>query len=447
MTAFHVAAMSYGAAAAGFVLLAVLIAASWRGRVQGALLGVSAVASFVWAATLAYFFIRSPGDARVASIVEILRTAAWLAFLVSLLDFSGRASGLPAARLHWLRLGLGLVCVTLLVVAATLPWFAQYQTQAIFLSGILGPIILAVTGMALVEQVYRNAPSEQRWGIKFLCLGVGGMFAYDFYLYSDALLFKHIDTDILAARGFVNALVVPLVAVSAARNPGWSLDISVSRQLIFHSATLLGAGVYLLLMAAAGYYIRYVGGTWGGVFQTTFLFAALLFLMLMLVSGTLRSRFKVQLSKHFFTYKFDYRTEWLRFTRTLSQGEPGLRLRERSIEAIAQLVESPGGALWLVDEKGLFERAAHWNLPSAQGSEPTNSAFVRFMEERQWVINVEEVQREQKKYGQLAIPSWLTSLERAWLVVPLTLHDRLLGFVVLVVRAVRFRLTGKLATC
>ena len=116
--------------------------------------------------------------------------------------------------------------------------------------GILGRLVLAVIGMVLVEQLYRNVHPQQRWGIKFLCLGLGGMFACDFYLYSDALLFRRVNDDIWAARGVVNALVVPLLAVATARNPAWSLDVFVSRRIVFHSTAMLGAAVYLLVMAA-----------------------------------------------------------------------------------------------------------------------------------------------------------------------------------------------------
>ena len=107
--------------------------------------------------------------------------------------------------------------------------------------------------------------------MKFLCLGIGGCFAYDFYFFADALLFKHLNTNLLDARGMVNALMVPLIAVSIARNPNWSLDIHVSRDVVFHSATLTGAGLYLLSMAGLGYYIRYLGGAWGVVLQIVFL--------------------------------------------------------------------------------------------------------------------------------------------------------------------------------
>ena len=59
---------------------------------------------------------------------------------------------------------------------------------------------------------------------------------------------------------------------------------------------MLGAAVYLLVMAAAGYYVRYFGGTWGAALQATFLFGAVVLLFAILFSGTLRGRLKVFLS-------------------------------------------------------------------------------------------------------------------------------------------------------
>jgi putative PEP-CTERM system histidine kinase len=297
--------------------------------------------------------------------------------------------------------------------------------------GVYARLALAIAGLVLVEQLYRNVPPQQRWGIKFLCLGLGGIFASDFYLYSDTLLFRRVDVDIWAARGVIDAVAVPFLAVATARNPTLAMDVTISRRVVFHSAAMLGAAGYLLVMALAGYYIRFFGGTWGGVLQVTFLFGAAMLLVAIMFSGTLRSELRVFVSKNFFSYRYDYREEWLRFTRTLSEDELGIDLRGRSIHAIAELVDSPGGALWLAPEAGAFERVAHWNMPAATGSVPTDSAFARFLESRQWVIDLDEYERQPELYEGAEIPDAIRSIPQAWIVVPLMLHERPLGFVVL----------------
>src|SRR5690606_10143570 len=111
------------------------------------------------------------------------------------------------------------------------------------------------------------------------------------------------------------------------RNPDWSVGIFVSRHVVFHTATLMGVGVYLILMSAIGYYIRIFGGEWGEAAQLVFFAAAILSLALMLFSGRLRARLRVFLSKHFFRNRYDYRDEWLRLMSTLdARDEQGLPL-------------------------------------------------------------------------------------------------------------------------
>jgi putative PEP-CTERM system histidine kinase len=224
---------------------------------------------------------------------------------------------------------------------------------------------------------------------------------------------------------------MPLIAVSAARNPEWAAPVGLSRSMAFHTASLLGAGIYLILMASAGYYLRLFGGEWGDVVQTVFIFAAAMLLVLLLFSGTLRARLRVFLSKHFFSYRYDYREEWLNFTRTLTEGQPGEQLCERAVEALARLLESPGGALWMREGDAGYQRASHWNWADIQGTEPADSPFIQWLANKQWVVDLDEMQTRRDLYGDLEAPAWIRQADDAWLVVPLMLHDELLGFVVL----------------
>jgi len=422
--AISIGTLSYAAAAAAFLFLFLLLVTSWRGRLQGMLLATASLCNAIWAGSEAYLAARPDTSLLPSDVLEVVRNAVWFAFLMVLLGYS-RQKVEPLRRA---AAALAAFCGVVLVL--TLYSGAISGTRLVMFE-MLSHLALAVIGMVLVEQLYRNVRPQQRWGIKFLCLGLGGMFACDFYLYSESLLFRHVNEDIWAARGVVNAIIVPLLAVATARNPKWSLDIFVSRRILFHSAAMLGAAVYLLGMAAAGYYVRYVGGTWGGVLQVTFLFGAVLLLLVMMFSGTLRARLKVFLSKNFFNYRYDYREEWLRFTRTLSEGEPGIQLRERSIQAIAELVDSPGGILWLSQDTGELEQVAHWNMPAEKWTEQLDSSLCQFLEKRQWVIHLDNYDLQPELYEGLDLPEWLRAVPLAWLVVSLMLHERLLGFVVL----------------
>jgi putative PEP-CTERM system histidine kinase len=151
-----------------------------------------------------------------------------------------------------------------------------------------------------------------------------------------------------------------------------------------------------------------------------------------LFSGHAQARLKVFLNKHFFNYKYDYREEWLRFIRTLSAGEPGMALRERVIEAIANIMDSPGGALWWRREPGRYEFVAHWNMSEVDSAyENADGSLAQFLAARNWVVDLHEYGDKPEAYAALQLPQWLRDLRRAWLVVPLMHHEGLVGFVVL----------------
>ncbi|MDE2360437.1 MAG: PEP-CTERM system histidine kinase PrsK, partial [Betaproteobacteria bacterium] len=216
-----------------------------------------------------------------------------------------------------------------------------------------------------------------------------------------------------------------------ARNTGWTVDLHLSRRAVFHSSALLVSGTFLLAIAAAGYFVRFFGGGWGRALQIELLFGAALFAALAATSGRFRSRLKVFVSKHFFSYRYDYREEWLKFTRTLSMEGSTQSVQERVIVALADLVESPGGALWLKGESRGYVQAARWNLPSAGGVEPGDGALATFLVRTGWVVDLAEVRAHPSRYEALALPAWLADLPSAWIVVPLLSGTDLLGMVVL----------------
>ena len=258
-----IAAYSYGIASVAFFFLTILLLTSWRARIFGTALTVACVISAFWAASISYQAVSGVSLPLLTDILELLRNAGWTIFLLMLLGPFQQTNSLPPFKFKLKPYVIGIIafyCLLLLVTIYTYWNIEPPQGETGFMTDIVGRVVMAVTGMLLVEQLYRNTPAKGRWGIKFACFGIGGMFVYDFYLYSDAMLFRQVNMEIWTARGAVNALIVPLVAVSTARNPQWSLGISVSRRILFHSATLLGTALYLLAMSAAGYYLRFFGG-------------------------------------------------------------------------------------------------------------------------------------------------------------------------------------------
>jgi putative PEP-CTERM system histidine kinase len=432
---------AYGIAGIIFSIFTLQLILSWKGGVRALVLLCASIASAAWSISIAAALAFSIPDLWMAArAIDPIRLGIWLLFLLLLVGSRGtnpKLIGLTEISRSLSALAL------LLVAAALLPYGAPWQTQIIDADSpvaFYAMLGIAILGLALCEQLYRRTPADRQWAIKPLVIGLSGMFALDLLLFSIAVLFKTIEPPLWAARGIAHALVIFFVAVATARNASWTINLYISRDMVFHSTAMLAAGVYLLVVAGAGYWVHFFGGEWGATLKVTFVFAALLLLGALILSGSLRSRLRVFINKNLFSHRYDYRREWLQFTRQLGTSEPGETLYQQVIRSLAGLVESTGGAIWLEQKNASingsntnasYTEIASLNMPSVSDVELATSEFVLFFARTGWVVELEEFRAAPDKYQGLVLPQWLTTLKGAWLVIPLMDVADLVGFVIL----------------
>ena len=434
MAHMNVGVVSYLIGALANLLLTILITVSWRGHPKGRWLIAACTVTTIWAAGLA---VQEGSKALPANLVwglEVMHQYIWLLFFSQLLHRGAHPKTL--GHTQGIRFGIHLCAWGLFGYLGLISLFGKvYPDIFNHTYQFYGHMGLAIIGLVLIEQFYRNSRLDQRWRIKFICFALGVLFVYEFCLYSDARMFRHIHKELWEARGAVAALLTPFIAVSAARNPEWSVDIFISRQIVFQSAALLGSGTYLLLMAVAGYYIKYYGGEWGAVLQIVFLVGAFMLLTLVLFSGQIRAKVRVFLNKNFFSNAYDYRQELLRLIATLSRGDTGLSLGERVILALGQVVESPSGLLWEAEPSGRLSLKASYGDPDIGISQiETSDPLLDFIRRTRWVINLEEMLIRPDMYGGLKCPEWLRPYDNAWLLIPLWSQEDTLDHLVLLTK-------------
>lgn len=436
MTNIHnsLTAWGFGSAAVAYALLAFYLARQGRfsapaNRASMAIT-LAAALTALWGAMGLWAL---DNDARWvwAVLLDIARYAAWFAFVVQLFRRAAQ-QGHSVETARWMvPLTILLPLFSLITLVFPGPWTS---TGGNALAGFfMSMMLLAVLGLVLVEQLFRNLPDDALWSAKPICLGLAGTFLFDLFLFSRAALFGGIDHDAWNIRGLVHAALMPLLLLSATRHRNWIGKIQVSRKVVFHSATLLLAGAYLLFIAGVGYYVRYFGSDWGRALQLALVFLALVLLMAVALSASLRASLRVMLGKNFFRYRYDYRDEWLKFTHTLSSESNPQEVGQRVVRGLADMLESPAGTLWLKrPDENVYRQVARWNLPVVSHAEPMDSALLAFVRRTGWVVNMEEYRRLPQRYEHVALPEWLALQPQAWLLVPLRLSDDdLTGFVVL----------------
>ncbi len=426
------AMLGFALAALSYLGLATLLLFRGASNATGRIFIAAIAAQTFWGASIALTMAGRPMPVAVIGAAEAARLFLWILLLVSLMRSAAdsRRSDRNDALTRVARAGLVAAAT---VAAGTLATeILAFGEPPAFTVRVFGSVIALVC----LEQVYRSSDAGGRWAIKFLAITILALFGFDLLMYSEALLFSRLNPALWTARGYANALLVPLLAVATARNQAWKLQISVSRDVVFHTTALTAAGLYLMLMAAAGYWVRDFGGEWGAAIQALILFVSAIAVLVLLMSGQVRAHVRVQLVKHFFRHRYDYRAEWQKLTQLLSEapgqdGAEGEPLEVRALRGLGALVESNGGALWLSNDDRQYVCTARRTYTGSTPTIAEHDPLPVFLKARQWVISLPELRERPDLYDRLQLPTELTAHPENWLIVPLMLHDDLLGIVVL----------------
>jgi putative PEP-CTERM system histidine kinase len=415
--------MALGGLVIGLVTYSVLLlffVYGWTRRITGRAALVASAVTTLWFAT---FLERGPGP--LTDLLEITAYCAWILLLTRILGVGFAHLRNPAYRMQF-----AIVILTGLGFSAGLFALSGNHQLAAMAPPALVKLLLCLLGIITLEQVARNTRRDHQWNIKYLIVGLGAMFGYGFVLYSDALLFQSPSLTLFVPQGFIYAVAAPFIAVASLRNRDQRMHVNLSRQFVFRTGTLLLAGGYLLIMGTAGYYVRFFGGEWGAVFEVFLVSAGLLGLAILASSSRLRNSLRVVMVRNLYEYKYDYRDEWLRVTRELTQSNPDESLAGRAIHALTDLVHASAGAYWRLSNEGILlpmlQVNTHWNLPLS----PTGSnSLVNFFSDFNWIIDLDEHRDNPRAYVGLDLSGDLDHLRGARFIVPLLLGERLFGII------------------
>jgi putative PEP-CTERM system histidine kinase len=382
------------------------------------------LAAFALTACWAWLSAVAPGDPLVG-YAESARNLIWLGLLYSL-------SGAGDERQHGLRLVYGAVSavIGMQLVADTVellsPGGAVAQTSLIL------RITTAAGALVLVHNVYGQAAPASRSHIRLAMLGLAWMWVYDLNLYTVAYLRSAV-SGLTEWRGIAVALTAPLFALGGRHRDG--LKVRLSRAATFQSLSLLAICAYFALMAIVATALRGSGVEWSATLMIGVLAVMTVGAMVLLPSARARGWLKVKVAKHLFEHRYDYRTEWLRFTETVGRAGPDAApLGERLVKAFADIVDAPGGLL-LVNDGGLAI-AGSWNWPAPGPTADQLHAAADFwnaIEANGRILEFEALRHGWANAEDKAVPvpACILDEESAWAAVPLIHHERLTGIVLL----------------
>jgi putative PEP-CTERM system histidine kinase len=315
---------------------------------QGILLAASQATSEEWTDVLF----------RLAFAAAAAIPPTWLAFSLTFGENNGGsrlAHWRPALfamatiiPLAWLALSMGLVLqgVRPSTTGSTLVYLDAWG-KAYFSAYVLGLVLVLLH----LENLYRHAERVSRWKIKFLVVGIFLIFSWQIVTASYALLYGVIypSHPFFSALGFLSG--GGMIAFSLVRHRLLDVDIFVSRYVIYRSLTLALVGGYLLSLGVVAEVFRWLdfpldllSGTFMAILGATAL-------ALVLLSDDVRRKVKSFVHTHFYKHKYDYRDEWMEYTRRLSRAIAIPEIATQTVNRILEVMWVRQAGMYAVGEK------------------------------------------------------------------------------------------------
>jgi signal transduction histidine kinase len=334
-------------------------------------------------------------------VVETLHYNAWVLAIALTIRKQSKQQHLPNSLQLLFSLGLPFPLAALFVtlnnpedVVSLAPWFA---------------LALSVISLVSVEQLYRYAAATDRH-IKLLCLSMAAIFIYDVYRYAHIFVFQNElypqFWESRAALSIVTSFLMALGGLIPLQQSTKVTSFTISRPIAFYTTSLIGIGIAISLLSLGGYYVRLYGGNWTSALYSVVIIIAILAMVILFISNSLRSQLSVLINKHLFRHKYDYRSEWLRIINFLAQPAERSEVNQRAFFAATSTTKAPGGAMWLL-KQGYYTPVYQLNLSTLVDDDDAVS------------------------HNNNLLPYWARNFPNLWLIFPMIVGEELVGFTAL----------------
>ena len=368
----------------------------------------------------------------IVELSEVARNLAWLFMLYRLFANDGRDETLRLVR----PTAIALVLVEILQIALLL--IARQNVPgtdlvAIFDTASLFRILVCVGALVLLHNLYVGAAISSRQILRWNVASLAWFWVFDLNYFTIAYVTGAVPLELDALRGLAAAICAVPLAMGFNRNAS-GLEFRPSRAVTFRFLSLMVIAVYLIVMIALARSFDTFTGDLARMTQVGLIIAAGALALIWLPSARLRGWLRVTAVKHLFKHRYDYRTEWIRFTHTIgATGVDNSTLQERLIKALADITDSQAGILLTPDDDGTLQLAANWQWSEIKlPAKAAPAELGELLERNELIVALDELRENVDHCGeQVLIPEWLREDRQAWAIVPLLHFDRLVGLAIL----------------
>jgi putative PEP-CTERM system histidine kinase len=242
-----------------------------------------------------------------------------------------------------------------------------WSGYALYLFCLIGAVLVLMN----LERTLRYSVGHTRWQVKFLFLGLAGIFGARIYTGSQILLFSLLEAEMQAVNMAALLMANLLMARSLARTRLFKFDFYLSHTVLYNSVTVLLVGIYFISVGVVAKVVFYFRGTQDPAVLTFLVFAAILGLSVFLLSDRLRLQKKRLISRHFKRPRYDYPRVWSGFTERTASLTGINDLCRNIVRMVSETLEVLSASIWLWDEQEeVLSLGSSTALAPAKGENP-----------------------------------------------------------------------------
>jgi hypothetical protein len=223
--------------------------------------------------------------------------------------------------------------------------------------------------------------------VKFEVIGAGILLTMYLVYFSQGLLHRSLDMSLLPARSISLMAAIAFMAFSHFRR-GEAARIQVSREFAFRSLVVLAVGGYLFGLGVLGEGLRFLDPGLQRTLLTVAGLAGGVGIIIVFLSEGMRRKIKVSLHKNFYQNKYNYRDQWLQFTRRIGTARNQEELHQAILTVIGETFAVQDTILYLRDPDG----DAFWAIAAHGATLPpepftSDNPLLRYLAGREWIFS------------------------------------------------------------
>ncbi|QGY39181.1 PEP-CTERM system histidine kinase PrsK [Pseudodesulfovibrio cashew] len=287
-------------------------------------------------------------------------------------------------------------------------------------------ILFLAVSLFNLEATLANAPHGVKWKIKFAIVGAGTVITCHVLYYSQSIIFRAIDTGYLATRAAGVLMGLAMVVYSEMRR-GSEERIVISKSMAYRSLVVLFCALFLVAVGLVGEGIKLFGDKFNTYAVSMVAFIGVLGLIIVVLSESMRRKFRLAIQRHFYGEKYDYRIEWKKFTDKVTNSRSREELFQNILVLYCETFGVVGGCIFLLGRHSTdYVPISFHEMDESKLVVPAKSPLVRKLKSQKRLL---DLRRETPDLGG-ELEAFLRE-GNASFIVPIYTADSLVGFIVL----------------